>query len=146
VTRRILGQEKPRLDDLQHFGVKGMKWGVRKQASAADIKGARKRFGRRVDDFHDAGKQLRKTTKRGSAQRAAGQKKLAKTRMSLLNDPDRATSFRMTRGEKWLIASIGAVGTVATAGAAPAVVGAGIIAGRSLASRAIEAKQKQRKG
>ena len=27
----IVGSEKPSLEDLVHFGVKGMKWGVRKQ-------------------------------------------------------------------------------------------------------------------
>lgn len=29
----IVGQEKPSLEDLVHFGVKGMKWGSRKQSS-----------------------------------------------------------------------------------------------------------------
>lgn len=27
----IVGQEKPSLEDLTHFGVKGMKWGIRKE-------------------------------------------------------------------------------------------------------------------
>lgn len=31
MTDRIFGMEKPDLNDVQHHGVKGMKWGVRKQ-------------------------------------------------------------------------------------------------------------------
>lgn len=37
----VFGQ-KPELEDLEHFGVKGMKWGVRKERSAADRRGKSK--------------------------------------------------------------------------------------------------------
>lgn len=42
--------EKPPLDELtvQHFGVKGMHWGVRKEEVTGDIQGKAKTFGRRV--------------------------------------------------------------------------------------------------
>lgn len=41
----VLGQEKPSLESLQHFGVKGMKWGVKKR----EVGGATDRilFGKR---------------------------------------------------------------------------------------------------
>jgi hypothetical protein len=141
----IVGQDKSGIDEaMAHFGVKGMKWGVRKQASTSDIKGARKRFGRKVEDFHDQKRELRETTRRGTQARAAGEKRLGKLEMKLLQDPDRATAFRLTRGEKWIIAAVGAGGTVATGALLPAVAGAGVLATRSLVSRGIEAKQKQR--
>ena len=37
----IVGQEKPSLDQLEHFGVKGMKWGVRNAERTQAIKSAR---------------------------------------------------------------------------------------------------------
>lgn len=145
---RLQGQEKPSLEDVAHFGVKGMKWGVRKKVSAQEIKRARKNFGRKLEDFQDKREELRKTTVRGSKARVAGEKRLSKVRMSLLNDPDRATALRMTKGEKWLAGVVAGVGVVGSGGAvAPVAAAAGIavgVASRTVARKVIESKQRKR--
>lgn len=88
-------------DILAHYGKKGMKWGVHNaKPTSGDIKDARTRFSRKAEDFHADTKKLKKTTERGSAARVAGMAKLEKRKVSLLKDPDRATSLRMTKGEK----------------------------------------------
>lgn len=39
--------EKPSLDELQHFGVKGMHWGVRKEALRGEVHTRTRAFGNR---------------------------------------------------------------------------------------------------
>lgn len=132
----IIGQDKPSLEDaLQHFGVRGMKWGIRKGVGP-EIRRARLNVANASSDIRAQKKIVRKTTDRGTAERAAGKKKVADMEMALLNNPDRATAMRMTRGEKATVLALNVVNPIGFASAA-AVIGA-----RSVASRVIAKKQK----
>lgn len=131
-------------DILAHYGKKGMKWGVHSaKPSSGDIKDARTRFNRKAEDFHADTKKLKKTTERGSAARVAGMAKLEKRKVSLLKDPDRATSLRMTKGEKAATVAVAASpfvlvtpgGLVVTASAAAGA------AARTIVRKNIEKKQ-----
>lgn len=123
-----VGDEKPSLEDLKHYGVLGMKWGQRKTASGKEILAARRRLAK--DQQHRLG-QMDKLldTKRGSKERKSAEKKLADMYASFLKDPDRVIAARMTRGEKFAALIIG--GPIGLAG----------IAATSAHSRRIEAKQ-----
>ena len=131
----IVGQEeKPSLEDLhlQHFGVKGMKWGVVKAKtgigsapSGKTIRKARKSVNRQ--DRKIMGQQIRQLGTFNKEKRAARKSNIAKMKMNLLHDPDRATAARLTRGEKAAIILLGlaepiggTLGTAATLGAATA--------------------------
>lgn len=39
MSRRMMGVEKPSLEELQHYGIRGMKWGVRKGSLAERFRG-----------------------------------------------------------------------------------------------------------
>lgn len=88
---------KPSLEELKHFGKKGMKWGHRKKYSTSQIQDARARQGSRVADANNTAHKLNLATgKRKDA--------LAKTYVQKVNkinsNPDASVAARMTRGEK----------------------------------------------
>lgn len=83
--RTFVGEEKPPLESLSHSGVKGMKWGVRKdRPTTVDIQNARERQRMRANSavFNPS-----------KIKRAAAEK-------DFLTNEDRVTAARMTRGEK----------------------------------------------
>ena len=81
---------------LAHYGVKGMKWGHRKKST--EIHAARARVKKAKTALN---KQEEKVaySKPGSSARKKEQAKYDKMKVDFLNNPDRATSARMTRGE-----------------------------------------------
>jgi len=83
---------------LEHHGVKGQKWGVRKHATSAErtrsIRLARAETFKQRENF--------KTLPRGSAERK-------KAKEVFLRNPDRATALRFTRGEKIVVAIMAGV-------------------------------------
>lgn len=122
-------EEKPSLDDtIEHFGVKGMQWGVRKRARGPEIRAARRSVRNSRENMQDARREVRKA--KTSTERVAATKKFNEQKMAFLTNPDRATAARLTRGEH--IAAFLLL-TPATA--------IGLSAGVQLHSRAIEAKQ-----
>lgn len=127
---QFVGEEyKPSLEELAHYGVLGMKWGkTRARANGAQIRQARRRLGKEQADLfekQDAVKSLQK----GTSARAKGEKELAKQTTAFLNNPDRVTATRLTRGEKAVLLVLG--GPVGAAG----------IALTSGVSRRVERKQ-----
>lgn len=120
-----IGTEKPSLEELSHYGVKGMRWGVRKKYSAADIRAARSRQKGRLDEFTTARKAHAKSlsTNDGRKIGSTGATMDAKRR-ALLRHPDRAVALRMTRGEKAVTAILGGpLGVVAIGVTSAAVKG-----------------------
>jgi len=119
-------------DILEHHGVKGQKWGVRQRSQSAGYKAGkaaqrsssfRARFptsAQRTAEIHRARIQTHQDyinvlTAKSPAQR----EKLLKVH---LNNPDRATALRFTRGEK-VVAGILAGGlALPTAGVVPAAL------------------------
>lgn len=91
--------EKPSLDELtiQHFGVKGMRWGVRnnigvrKHYSGGEIRTARRSSKRTEMAVTDA----RLAVRAGVAPEST----LAQAKLAHLNNPDRVTAARITKGE-----------------------------------------------
>lgn len=115
----MLHDEKMSLDDaLEHHGIKGMRWGVRKRVTRGEIKTARKSVKK------DARAHLKEQAKFvvGKSSRA----KLHETRLTFLTNPNRPTAARLTRGETAVLALL----------AAPAIAGA------QAQSRLIESRQR----
>ena len=78
---------------LEHYGAKGMKWGVRKErVTGKQILGARNRQAARAAASRRAPK--------GSRAANAAKK-------DFLTNEDRVTASRMTVGEKWAVSFIG---------------------------------------
>lgn len=154
----ILGQEsKPSVEELAHYGVKGMKWGVRRaqdglsdatglqignrqKATGKQVVAARRRlvtqsnaYGREFKKYETA-----KGRKKPNAERVAQlEASLRRREKEYMNDPDRVVAARMTRGEKFFQAWA----TTNTGGLGLAASGA-VLAGTSGVSRRIEYKQK----
>lgn len=129
-----VGHEKPKLEDLEHYGVLGMKWGkTRARANGTEIRRARRSVAGQINKIADQRDKV-KTEAKGSEQRAKQQQKLKKMQVDFLKSPDRVTAHRLTRGEK-----AAAVILLTPAGAAAAI---GV---SSAISRRIERKQELKK-
>lgn len=121
----MLHQEKPPLDELviEHFGVRGMHWGIRKHESGGQIRVARRSAARTKMDIEDAKAKVRA----GQAPKES----IAQAKLAHLNNPDRATAARITKGEMAVSAILlTPIGT------------AGLIAGSQVKSRFIERRLK----
>ncbi len=123
----FVGAEKPSLEELVHFGVKGMKWGQRKgpttlgsklndavrdvetglainnlgdpnHPSGKTIRDARDRVAAQKRGIRAAKKDVRKAKRRGE-DTSTGKSKISEMQASLLRNPDRITASRMTKGE-----------------------------------------------
>lgn len=57
--------EKPDLNDLVHFGVKGMKWGVRKKVESAGVTKAKQTVAAKQSDVKEAQKRINRESKYG---------------------------------------------------------------------------------
>jgi hypothetical protein len=127
----MISIEKPGSpSEILHYGKKGMKWGVRtapKTSAGRTQAIQRARAGQIGTRTHYA------TEARGSAARA-------KAKKVHLNNPDRATALRLSRGEKVTLGIIAGVLAVPSAGIVPAAIGVGVGA-NVLQRRHIEKKQ-----
>lgn len=93
----FVGAEKPSLEELAHYGVKGMKWGQRKKYSTEEIHTARIRQRSRVHQLNDTAAKLNLATGKKADTLA---KKYAKEMNELETNKDAAVAARMTKGEK----------------------------------------------
>lgn len=109
---------KPSPEEVVHFGVKGMRWGVRKIVggpSGAPLTRKKAKPKSAVEDapptsgdIHAARESVKKSESAIRAQRKTvattgkGKGKLAKMEMDHLRNPDRVTAARITDGEKIL--------------------------------------------
>lgn len=119
--------EKPSLEDMiEHHGVKGQKWGVKKaKPSSSDIQGARARIGSQTRQINSQIDRLNLSTGKTADKEA---KKLSDMHASFLRNPDRATALRLTRGEKAALSILALV-------PGPGTVAAGVVAGSRVAAR-----------
>lgn len=125
----FLGQDKPLLEDvIEHHGVKGQKWGVRRKPTTNDIKDARYNVHQQAVALSRQRMVARRQTGAITAKREA--KKYEDLKASFLKDPDRVTSLRMTKGEK-VVTGILAVSVVGLTPAA-AFVGTRVIARKAV--------------
>lgn len=100
------GQAKSIEDALAHYGVKGMRWGVRKKVTAADIADARINLASKQLKVAKAQQKV-KATQRGTVERAKAVAKREEAKKEFLKDPDRVNAMRFTRGETVAIALLG---------------------------------------
>jgi hypothetical protein len=121
---------------LEHHGTKGMRWGVRK--SSREFAG---KFPRSRDRTTEIARARASVAKTGQAHK---QEKDPTKRKELkeihLNNPDRATAYRMTRGEK-IVAGLFATVLSPTL-LVPAVEGVGIGATYAVRRRAEKRQNK----
>lgn len=104
---KLYGKEKPSLEDIEHHGVKGQKWGTTKgrKPTTSDIVGARARLGSQVRTINS---QIDKTIFSSGKAQEKNAKELVKLTTAHLNSPDQATALRMTKGEKWTVGLVSA--------------------------------------
>lgn len=88
---------KPSLDELAHYGKKGMKWGVRKKYSTQEIHDARIRQRSRIANVDAQAHKLNLATGKNKDVQA---KKYLKLVDELNTNKDAAVASRMTKGEK----------------------------------------------
>lgn len=92
--------EKPSLEELQHFGVKGMKWGVHKTHGTHEFHRKFNTPEKRATEIKRARRSVAKS--KAKAEKAKGTPQAKKFKDLHLKNPDRATALRMTKGEKWV--------------------------------------------
>lgn len=126
----LLVQKPGSPDELLHFGKKGMKWGVTNPSS----RGRSQEFGAKFPTGRSRSDEIKRARTSTEASRLAFRRekdpaKKIDLKKAYLNNPDRATALRMTRGEK-VVAGIvvGALG----------VTGVGVATGAALGARVKE--------
>jgi hypothetical protein len=132
----MISTEKPGTpEELLHFGVKGMKWGVRRSRETHEFKRKFPTPTARETEIYRA-RQSERATRRAykSVPRGPERQKLKDVH---LKNPDRATAYRLTLGEKAILAIAAGVALPTI----PVGVGVGIRVGRR---RAIEAQQRKK--
>lgn len=129
----MIDQSKPPLEELAHSGVKGMKWGVRKERpSAIQVRAAQRRHDGAKTKLRQAEKKAARISDpkaRDKALKAVGKQKLA-----YLKNPDRVTANRLTAGQAAFIMAL----SIPTTGGA---FGVGLIGGQNVARARIAYKQ-----
>lgn len=136
----IVGQDKPSLSELAHYGVKGMHWGITTNrgnaATKAEATAARRNLKKKSTQYRKDFRRYDKL-KDGSPAKAALEAKLRKQHEDYLKDPERIIAARMTRGEKFSTGLLSTPGGLASMG-----IAAASIATTSVVSRRIDYKQK----
>lgn len=131
----MLSVEKPGTpEELVHFGVKGMKWGVRSGSRSTSRNPGKKKL--TSDDILRA--RARTNMDYTKFLVAKGKANQIKTKKAYLNNPDRATAMRLTRGEKAVFGVLALTG-IATI---PIAVGLGVNVG---IRKRIESKQAKKR-
>lgn len=121
-------------EELAHYGIKGMRWGVRSHIPSSQVRAARARINKQSAGLDRKAAEILVTTKRGSAAREAGKKTLRDMHVDFLKNPDRVVAMRMTLGEKI------AAGLLTATGAGAPAVGAAVL-GQQIVSRRVQFKQ-----
>ena len=137
----MIPTEKPGTpEELAHYGVKGMKWGVRRQTRRQANADFKKKFStaeaRRTEIMRARASVARDKANVDFAPTLAARKAANQV---YLNNPDRATALRLTRGEKVVTAILAGAVPPATI---PIAVG---VAARSQVRRNIQAQQARKK-
>lgn len=115
---KVLGGEKPSLEDLTHYGVKGMRWGERRRT----IHQARRKAGKLADDVDDKEAAYVTAKKSGKASAISkARKDLNET--SKKEDRNLLTAATLTRGEQIAISLVGGP------------LGLALVAGQGVATR-----------
>jgi hypothetical protein len=95
----VITEEKPGTPaELVHFGVLGMKWGVRRTQGTHSFTAKNPTAAKRAAEIGRARESVQKTKSAYKAESDPGKRKQLKD--VHLNNPDRATALRLTKGEK----------------------------------------------
>lgn len=105
-------------DFIEHFGVKGMKWGERRaQRKARDDRTEAARENVRIERIALSKQKMRMQKARGALALARETSKYEEQRLSFLNNPDRATAYTMTRGDEMAsLITLGPLGPLLVSG------------------------------
>lgn len=133
MTQQVMATDDFLEEYFEHHGVKGMKWGQRK-VTTKEIHAARRRVDSQVRTIQ--AQEDKVTSAKGKASKAKAEKKLNEMNVAFLKNPDRATSIRLTRGEK--AAHVALAVLFPTVGTAVAVASAG---SRATTRKVIENRQ-----
>lgn len=127
----FVGQDKPDLDDLAHFGVKGMRWGVRRGLTTAkDRQNLESRKTINKMTLQRDVSAIKSVNPFSSKEKRAEMRSLTKQmQKDIKASPHLAPSIRMTAGEKTALIILGG----------PAGIG-GVLVNEALARR-VEKKQ-----
>lgn len=105
----FVGQEKPELDELAHFGVKGMRWGVRRGLTTAQDR--KNLESRKVIDKMTRQRDvalIKSANPFSSSEKRKEMRALGKQiQTDIKNSPHLAPSIRMTAGEKVAVTLLG---------------------------------------
>lgn len=123
----------PSFDELKHFGIKGMQWGVRNRPTGGSLKP-----GRATGEIRVARRNVRAAGRASIKEKAkfvvgkSSMKQVHEKKLTFLMNPDRATAARLTRGETAVVALLGS----------PALLGVSQINSRIITSRQAEGYRK----
>lgn len=122
---------------LAHFGVKGMKWGVRNsRPSGSEIVKARNRLAKEKSSIRAQKKAVRKASRPETKEKRKAE--LEKMKIAHLNNPDRATALRINKGQ---IALNGIMLSIAPTPVTAAAIGSNLTT-QYVTRKVVERKQK----